>query len=435
MSMFPCHCGLVVAFVLGPATARCEFAGGYRLLSVGVDRYGHKDVADLAGCVADAKALTGLLFAQDPALDSRLLINEKATRRRILEALKDLAQAATPDRLTMLLMSGHGDRRRGEWVFAPYNYDPRRPQETGVAGSEILDELKPLIEGGGRVVLILDACYAGQIRACADAKHLLAPASRSGPTKGGLVLLASAVPAQVSMTGPAGGLFTRAVVEALRGFADDDEDGQVTFREVRRNLNRRVREIATERYKFPGMPWPEQDCVCEISAALAETVPLSRVTKPISHSAGGLPISAKYMPPPPEMRRFYDPLPLRRGHAEQVPGVWYWELVIVKGSAERQKVAYALELRRDGRYSAALWPVSGPPKTASGRLLYEEGKPIELDFGNGYDLLSCSGVAGAELTFEYIRTFDGWRDDSERTKFVLRRVKDWKDAEALAKAR
>jgi hypothetical protein len=62
------------------------------------------------------------------------------------------------------------------------------------------------------------------------------------------------------------GLFTLTLLEALRGSADRDGDGVVTLHEVERYLRDRLR---------PGMPGPEQDCLCESSGGVPANLPLT----------------------------------------------------------------------------------------------------------------------------------------------------------------
>jgi hypothetical protein len=421
---------------LASSAVRSQDAGDYRLLAVGVNRYEHKRISDLNGCVADAKAFAQLLGTL--RADQKLLLDEQATRQQVLAELKALAKTADPERLTFALLSGHGSRRRGEWYFIPHDFDPDRPQDTAVSGSEILAELEPAIRRGCRVVLVLDACHAGQIRLTAEIKGLLAPVIKGGPDRGGLVLLASSIPVQFSMDSAAGSDFTRALTQALRGEADQDQDGAVTYREIVRHLNHSVKRIATERYKFPGLAWPEQDVVCDLSPTLAERFTLRRVPKehrykPTYGVIGDLLDRNKLIAPhPSEFAFLYEPRKLAKGEPERVRGVWYWERVGAKIDGTRWKDAYALELDDRGAYRTQFWPAFGAPQRGAGLYIAEAGKPLELDIGNSYDVLSVMQLGKDDLTFEHRRAYGGELEGERGNRaYTLRRVKDWKEAEEL----
>lgn len=85
---------------------------GRRALLIGIDSYPLLAGFNLEGCVQDALSLANLLrerflFAPE---DVVLLLNEQATRDRILSALEDLAQRTGPDDVVVVHYSGHGSQ-------------------------------------------------------------------------------------------------------------------------------------------------------------------------------------------------------------------------------------------------------------------------------------------------------------------------------------
>ena len=83
-----------------------------RGLLIGIDRYPLIPGANLSGCVQDAVNLARILcerfqFARE---DLVILLNEQATRDRILAELAALAQRAQPDDVVVVHYSGHGSQ-------------------------------------------------------------------------------------------------------------------------------------------------------------------------------------------------------------------------------------------------------------------------------------------------------------------------------------
>jgi caspase domain-containing protein len=423
------------------AAAHSQDGVGYHLLAIGVDHYAHKSVRDLVGCEADARELVKLFNSTNPPL-----LNAKATRQRILSELEALENSADGRRI-FILTSGHGARRRGAWYFAPHDYDPLRPEETGVSDHEILARLAALIRDGRQVVLVLDACHAGQVYHCAERQGLFAPAKKGGPDRGGLILLAAANPSQFSIDGKSGGLFSRALLEGLNGIADQDEDGVVTIREVRRYLNHRVRQIVPGKFKAPGLPWPEQDPVCATSPTISENSPLltvERKSKPKLQLLDGMTADGPYIVSVPRefasLVLFHEPV--KKGDSSRVTGLWYHEEVIRKSDGSSLKQFYILEFRTNGTYSAVFKPAFGEASEARGWYTCEDGSQFVLDYGNGYDVLGSPEIREDLLKFDCVPTLWGQRlqgdhlsaqlDVREKDRarpYTFHRVRDWSEVE------
>jgi hypothetical protein len=91
-------------------------SGSHRSLLIGINRYprlvsafGTPD-SDLSGCVNDARAMQRILVERFgfPADLSTLLLDEAATRARILKELRALARAASPEDVVVIYYAGHG---------------------------------------------------------------------------------------------------------------------------------------------------------------------------------------------------------------------------------------------------------------------------------------------------------------------------------------
>lgn len=135
-----------------------------RALCVGINDYPYEE-NDLKGCVNDAKGWAGLLsdqfgFAKS---DVRLLLDGQATKKNVLNGLKDLLAGAKPGNTLVFTNSSHGsyvadtsgDEEKYDEVLCPYDID---------ANDIMDDELRELladVKQGVNVTVILDNCFSG----------------------------------------------------------------------------------------------------------------------------------------------------------------------------------------------------------------------------------------------------------------------------------
>ncbi len=224
-------------------------------LAVGVDDYknakslgqGRGKLQDLTGASNDAKEFEerwrqlGQMYAEKPKVFVHL--DPDAKRAKVLQALDDLAEKVGPDDNCVILLAGHGmfveqkaasgEAARSTFVFCGPDFDPERPEETGIA-SEVL--YRKLAAIAGHKVVILDACHSGE--AAANPVRGLVPGGQ-GP-----VIMAACDRNQFSFEFPKEdkdkrrhGLFTYAILQALGDkFADADADhnGELDAAEIYR---------------------------------------------------------------------------------------------------------------------------------------------------------------------------------------------------------
>lgn len=430
------------AFMLAAADAPgADAVPNYYVLAMGVNKYQHPSAPDLQGCVNDAKRLVALFQAQGTRVRSRMLVDEQATRLGIHAALGSIGNEAHPGDLVVIFCSGHGSRRGGEWYFAPHDFDPSRYEQTTISSSELLIVAKQLVGRGHRVLLALDACFAGQIRH-SPGWWLTFDVLEEGPfQRGGLMLLASCIPSETSSDGKENGQFTQALIEALQGKANVDGDDVVTLKEVKAYMMWRMRELDYKKAKLPGMPFPEQDFLCDTAYAIPETLVLSRAqvkrqrpgedrSKPRSWFP---PVDAPTLPP---------------------TGLWRqsWRLLKADGSPvlgmnkQPLEKVYELELKRNPDLGIKPQPGTLPPlgvykvvgeykarlslSDAPGRLLqYQSGTyrinavgsyTLLLEYGNGEDRLELESLTQDEMK---IQVWPG-QFSAPVASYCLKRVKE-----------
>jgi metacaspase-1 len=143
----------------------------FRALCVGINDYPYEG-NDLKGCVNDAKAWASLLtgpfsFAKS---DVKMLLDDQATKKNVVAALKDLLTGARPGDVVVFTNSSHGsyradkdgDEEKYDELLCPYDIDDNDLTD---------DELRELIadiKDGVRLTVILDNCFSGTATRAAD---------------------------------------------------------------------------------------------------------------------------------------------------------------------------------------------------------------------------------------------------------------------------
>jgi len=135
-----------------------------RALCVGINDYPVRG-ADLKGCVNDAKAWAALLeghYGFDPA-NVTMLLNEDATKERILSELDRLLDGATVGDVLVFSNSSHGtyvadasgDETRYDEAICPYD------MERNLIVDDELRERFALLPKGVHLTVISDSCFSG----------------------------------------------------------------------------------------------------------------------------------------------------------------------------------------------------------------------------------------------------------------------------------
>jgi Caspase domain len=211
-----------------------------RLLAVGVDDYVSWDFAPLDYAVADANRVVKTFGAV--GYDTDILINEQATRKRILGELEREARLSRPGDRTLFYFAGHG--------FSDAVGNLAVVTADGFALA--IDELRAaLAEHRGEALVIVDSCFS--YRELPFDRYVI-----NGLDYGGdeglndpLLLLAGA-PGQPALESHTlrGGLFTHALLMALEG-QTRETSGEVTVLDIvglADEISRTTRALALSRY-------------------------------------------------------------------------------------------------------------------------------------------------------------------------------------------
>lgn len=246
--------GTIDAIWQGYGTDEDVLKPDFYLLSIGVSDYKKEHVlGDLDYAHEDASAISKAFDRQSGRLyknvHKRLLINDSATRVKILEGLNWLLRESTQKDTVVIFVAGHGIKdERGNYYFLPYDGDHEKPWENGVKWFDFYDTITSL---ASKVVLMVDTCHSGDITGrrgvdvdITDILHQLVNAGT------GVVVMAASTGKEVSLENPewGHGAFTEALLEGLglkKGNADADYDNNNAFsiKELDLFIARRVKEL------------------------------------------------------------------------------------------------------------------------------------------------------------------------------------------------
>lgn len=402
---------VVVGALLIPlfvAQAQADGPPDCSVLSIGINKYRSNDVPDLRGAVNDAKSIAGVFRGQGSRAKVRELLDQDATHLNIVAALDKLEADLAPGETAVIFLSGHGRRFTDDWEFICHDFKPTLPGDASkgatLSGVWLVNMARRLVDRGHVVMLLIDACHAGQVAESAGIDNVLLA---KGPSQGGLILLASCASAQISKDGADNGHFTKALIEALQGGADLDESGAVSLKEVELFLPWRMRQLTRETPKYPGIAWSEQDVLCVSSFRVPDRLAIAR-----SQGRGPiLPSAANRLPTPGPGFKQQPNLPV---------GVWKEVKTYAKPDGTALQSVYVLEVRADGTYAAYFKDPAGGVEQGIGQYQPASlGFRATLAYVNGYDTINVNQMDATSLEVE---VFPSRSFQIQPSKFILKRV-------------
>ena len=216
-----------------------------RVLTVGIDDYRGQGFPPLSSAVADAGAIrtalekgNGQLFADRDIRAA--LVNEMATPDAIRANLESLVVAAKPGDTIVFAFAGHGVAdRSGQLRLATY----QATLETIGINSVGWDEIAAILSRAPtRVVVLLDACHAGNANFDQLAKNENMVKALLSGVRAPILIFAASKGRELSRERDGSGVFTRAIVETLRGrsAADPNNNGLIDVDELYVGVKRNV---------------------------------------------------------------------------------------------------------------------------------------------------------------------------------------------------
>jgi len=189
----------------------------------------HTDAQAVAAAFA-GEAGPGRLFAGKHVTS---LLNRDATASAIRAALGTLA-AMGPDDLAVVFLSGHGFKNGDEGAMVFLTTEAERVKRLGFSGTIGWDEIATqLASVRGRVLLLLDACHAGHLSPEEIVPNGELAAALTNAGRSGVLVFAASKGRQESHELNGKGLFSGALLDAMRSpAADRDGNGFLELSEM-----------------------------------------------------------------------------------------------------------------------------------------------------------------------------------------------------------
>lgn len=241
------------------------------VLTIGINDYGDKakhlhldfastDASDVFNALVNTQdshfnKLGGLYAEVMPTY----VHDEEATKEEVYEALASMQRnmaRSTGEDLAVVMFSGHGAMLEGQFYLLPHGVNaatPARLEATAIPATEFQGKLAELAKYG-RVLVLLDACHSGAVtgdgtRMAPNAEHL-----RSAFVASNVTVLTSSNAEETSREDRlwGHGAFTKALLEALAGAADANNDSLISMSELTDYLSARVPDL-TEGHQHIGL--------------------------------------------------------------------------------------------------------------------------------------------------------------------------------------
>ncbi len=209
---------------------------------IGVSEYEH--LQKLKYTDDDAYRFYGFLKSPEggsvPSEQVKVLVDEDATRKNILEAMNEMFGKADQNDIVMMYYSGHGIRGS----FLPVNYN-------GFQNKLKHEEVMAILNASQakHKICLADACYSGTLLAAKAVPSLVEDNKVKkrfyeafDRSKGGTAILLSSQADEVSLEdqGLRQGVYTHFLVRGLKGEADFNQDKVVGIDELYRFMSKRV---------------------------------------------------------------------------------------------------------------------------------------------------------------------------------------------------
>ena len=218
------------------------------VLAVGVADY-RDDSLDLKLAAKDAEDFAQAMLRQKGNLYSdvqvRVLLNNDATREKIMEGLYWLSTSVTQHDRAMLFMAGHGDNDKGSFFFLPADADAQKIFISCLRWTEIEQTVNTM---PCHTVVFLDACHSGGVtgrRAVPTDMQTITSAWQQTPSEAGSAMFCSSTGKQYSQEKEewGNGAFTKALLEGLSGKAIEEPYGEITLKKLDAFISDRVKEL------------------------------------------------------------------------------------------------------------------------------------------------------------------------------------------------
>ena len=197
------------------------------IFSVGVSDYASSSLTKLNFAAKDAADFVKTITSSDLSMYDKVaspvtLTDKAATKAAIERGLSQLVRDVEQDDVVMLFFSGHGVKDGDDTYFMSVDADGDEPY-SGVDFALIKKSLTKMTDKKCRVLVFMDACHSGAMYSAKSALKNITFADND------IIGYYSSTANQTSaeFKGDENGIFTKALIEGLRGKAKNS-DGEIT---------------------------------------------------------------------------------------------------------------------------------------------------------------------------------------------------------------
>jgi len=228
------------------------------VLAIGVSDYADERI-DLEYADNDAEMIARMLATQQGVLfqkvNSRVLVNEQATREEILRGMSEFLGQASSQDVVLIFMAGHGlqDRQTQTYYFVPHNANARNLIYNGLPMPMFDEACKRLQSHVDKLVLWLDTCHAGALSVSARGVDTGEDLAEALDKAQGRYILSASMAGEESLENEsyrmegeerAHGAFTYSLLRGLSGQAADDS-GVVWLSDLFSHVSKEVPLLTT----------------------------------------------------------------------------------------------------------------------------------------------------------------------------------------------
>ncbi|MBK9569340.1 MAG: caspase family protein [Chitinophagaceae bacterium] len=233
-------------------------AGNTYAIIVGISKY--KVVRPLQYAHKDAQAFEAFLLSDAggkiPPANVETFLNENATRSNVGDAISVVCRKAKPGDRVYFFFAGHGDMEDltqiENGLLLLYNSPNGNYFGMNDDVLEIINlkrYLSSLSEHGVEMIFIVDACHSGNLKGGVEGVAQTASALANSWGKEYKIL--SCQPNQLSLEsaewGGGRGLFSLEMEEGMKGLADKNNDGKISFAELQRYITDNVSTFSEDK--------------------------------------------------------------------------------------------------------------------------------------------------------------------------------------------
>lgn len=149
-------------------TSLLQVPGKYYALIIGINNY--KSFKQLSTAIKDAQSVSEIL-KKDYGFTTKLLLDEQATRKNILEALNDYRQKLTENDKLLIYYAGHGyfDKDVGMAYWFPI--DALKDDPTSwLPASDLTTNIHIKRISARQILIVADSCYSGMMTRSTEVK-------------------------------------------------------------------------------------------------------------------------------------------------------------------------------------------------------------------------------------------------------------------------